>query len=293
MPLARGAAIGEPTSPTPSTNRPTGSASRISPRSCAFCRRRTRTGSWAGRFSPALDGLEAASTQMLRPAPGMNASTPLTRESRGCLGRARLGRAGRSRSGRRINRGGVLAPVIRRPQQIFDLPWQLSGSEPGWRRVEMLDHGEARDFASQVRVEEFGIVAERHASIRLAVRAQHVGMGEDARTTVHPAAIDRVEPDGANAMKQSLAQREIVDIRRRRSPHPQIDMARIVDVGAEAGMSLEPPAVRQVYDTRGDVVDRGTAVVLDRCDLLADLGGANMRFGDRRLRRRIGPLRRR
>src|SRR5262249_21228063 len=104
--------------------------------------------------------------------------------------------------------GGVLAPAIRRLKHVFDLLRQLSRGEPEGRAVETLDHGDARNFASEVSVQELGIVAERDASVRLAVRAQHVGVGEDAVAAVHPAAVDGIEADGANAMKQSLAQSE-------------------------------------------------------------------------------------
>src|SRR5262249_33329622 len=114
--------------------------------------------------------------------------------------------------------------------------------------------------------------------------------GEDAVAAVHPAAVDGIETDGANAMKQSLAQSEIVHVRWRCSPHPQLHVARTVHVGAEAGMGLEAAAARQVDHTRGDVVDRGAAVVLKRRTLLARWAYANGRFGNGRFCRRIGSL---
>src|SRR5437764_10690850 len=49
----------EPTSPMPSASPPTGSASPISPRSSAFSRRRTRTGSWDARSWRASAGSNA------------------------------------------------------------------------------------------------------------------------------------------------------------------------------------------------------------------------------------------
>src|SRR5260370_39333617 len=93
--------------------------------------------------------------------------------------------------------GGVLAPAIRRLQHVFDLLPQLSGGEPEGRAVETLDHGEARDFASKVRVQELGIVAKRHAAVRLSVRAQHDGVCEDDVAAVHPAPVDEISAYGA------------------------------------------------------------------------------------------------
>ena len=154
-------------------------------------------------------------------------------------------------------------------------------------------------MASEEGVQELGIVAEGHASVRLAVRAQHVGVGQDAGATVHPAAVDGVEADGANPMKQLPAQSEIVDIRRRCTLHPQIHMAGIVHEAAKAGMGFQAAPARQVDGARRDIVDRGTAVIVQRRDLLARLRGANARFGNGRFRRRIGsqvlhvPIRRR
>jgi hypothetical protein len=40
-------------------------------------------------------------------------------------------------------------------------------------------------------------------------------VGKDAGATVHFAVVNGVETDGANPMKQSLAQSEIIDVRRR------------------------------------------------------------------------------
>src|SRR5262245_28444062 len=70
-------------------------------------------------------------------------------------------------------------------------------------------------------------------------------------------------------MKQSLAQSEIVDVRRRCPLHPHVHMARIVHEVAKARMGLQPAATRQVHSTRRDIVDRRAAVVLEWRDLLA------------------------
>ncbi len=59
-------------------------------------------------------------------------------------------------------------------------------------------------------------------------------------------------------------------------------MAGIVHEAAKAGVGLQPAAARQVDGARRDVVDRGTAIVVQRRDLLARLPGANGRFGNGR-----------
>src|SRR5262249_37341717 len=70
-------------------------------------------------------------------------------------------------------------------------------------------------------------------------------------------------------MKQSLAQSEIIDVRRRCPLHPHVHMAGIVHEIAEAGMGFQPEAIRQVHSTCRDIVDRCAAVVLKWRDLLA------------------------
>src|ERR1700694_2682468 len=85
----------------------------------------------------------------------------------------------------------------------------IRGCLRGGRIREMLDHDEAIDVAAQERVEERRVVVERHAAVGLAVRTQHVGMRQDAVAAVHLAAVDRIEPDGANAVEDPLAQFEL------------------------------------------------------------------------------------
>ena len=181
-----------------------------------------------------------------------------------------------------------MAATVGRLQEVLDCARELSGVEPAGRAVQPLDHGEPGDFTPEVSVEELVVVVEGHAAVRLAVGAQHVGVGENAGAAVHPAVVDRVEADGANAVKQPLAQGERIDVRRRRALHPHVHVAGIVHHGAEAGMGLEPPATRQVDGTRGDVVDRGAAVVIDRREFPANRRGARPRPGDDRLCHRIG-----
>src|SRR5262249_1705440 len=96
-------------------------------------------------------------------------------------------------------------------------------------------------------------------------------------------------------MKQSLAQGEIIDVRRRCPLHPHVHMARIVHEIAKARMGLQPAAARQVHSTRRDIVDRCAAIFLQRRDLLAWfwdliawLREANVHVRNGRSRRYIG-----
>jgi len=73
----------------------------------------------------------------------------------------------------------------------------------------MRNHDEATDCGVEEGVERPGIIAEGHASVRLAVRAQHVGVSKNSGATIHPAFINGIEADRAKPMKQSLAQREM------------------------------------------------------------------------------------
>src|SRR5262245_51022384 len=124
-------------------------------------------------------------------------------------------------------------------------------------------------------------------------------MSKDAVAPVHSAVVDRIEANGANPVKQSLAHREMVQTRRRWSAHPQMHVARIVHEAAESGVRLQPAAAWQVNGTRRDIVDRSATVVLDGRNLFHFLfarrakakAKANARFGDGRLRRSLGALR--
>src|SRR5262249_11459894 len=116
-----------------------------------------------------------------------------------------------------------------------------------------------------------------------------------AGATVHFAVVNGVETNGLNSMKQLLAQRERVDVRRRWPPHPHVHMARIVHEVAKAGMGLQPATIRQGHSTRRDVVDRCAAISLTLrdlrawlWDLIAWLLEANEHFRSGRFRRCIG-----
>jgi hypothetical protein len=73
----------------------------------------------------------------------------------------------------------------------------------------MFDDYKAVDFTPQIRIQEGVVVAERDASIRLAVGAKHVGMRKDSIATEHFAVVNGIEANGANAVEQLLAQREL------------------------------------------------------------------------------------
>src|SRR5258708_12890175 len=76
-------------------------------------------------------------------------------------------------------------------------------------------HGEALDALVAVGIEEGVVVLERNAAVGIAVRTQHVSMREQA-----PASEDRVlataggQPHPRHPVKQRLARRHLIDIRR-------------------------------------------------------------------------------
>jgi hypothetical protein len=67
-------------------------------------------------------------------------------------------------------------------------------------------------------------------------------------------------------------------------------MARIIHEVAKTGMGFQPAAARQINGVRGDVVNRGPAVIDRRSHILAALVGMNVRCGNDECRRRIGSL---
>ncbi len=139
--------------------------------------------------------------------------------------------------------------------------------EPVRRRLgagrvgEMLDHHHAVDLPPLKGVQEGLVIVERHASIRLAAGAEHVGVRQDPVAAIHLAVADRRQADGAHAVENLLAHRELVDIRRRRPERPQVHRANVVHVRAEARMRFQPAPAGQVHRLCGDVVDRGVAVI--------------------------------
>ena len=51
--------------------------------------------------------------------------------------------------------------------------------------VDVRHHGEPLDLAAGVGLQEGAVVLERHAAVGIAVRAEHVGVGEQATTAKH------------------------------------------------------------------------------------------------------------
>src|ERR1700722_14758447 len=99
----------------------------------------------------------------------------------------------------------------------------------------MLDDNKAMDVAPQEGVQEGGIVTEGQATIRLAVGTEHVRMCKHPIATKHLAAVDRKKANGPDTLKNPLAQRQVIDIRRRCPPTLHVDIAGIVHIAAEAG----------------------------------------------------------
>src|SRR5258708_31701877 len=110
----------------------------------------------------------------------------------------------------------------------------------------MLDDNKAIDFAPQEGGQEGGVVTEGHATIRLAVGTEHIRMCKHPIATKHLAVVDRNKANGTDTMKTPLAQREVIDIRRRCPPTLHVDIAGIVHIAAEAGMRFQPVSVGQV-----------------------------------------------
>jgi len=73
---------------------------------------------------------------------------------------------------------------------------------------------EAQDLAPLVGGEEFVIILEGHAAIRIAAGPAHIGMREHADPAIHMTITDRVEPKGRDPMKQLLARLKSIGLRR-------------------------------------------------------------------------------
>src|SRR5215472_1072021 len=153
------------------------------------------------------------------------------------------------------------------PEKVFNELWKPSRGRLGARRGrKLLDDHKAVDLSLQVGVEEGRVVAEGHASVRLAVGTEHVGMCKQPITAEHFAVADWNKADGTNAVERLLAHHEFVGIRRRGPLPLQVDVASIVHVVAEARMRFQPASVRQVDRTRSNIIDRRAAIIVDRRD---------------------------
>src|SRR6516162_3700267 len=78
--------------------------------------------------------------------------------------------------------------------------------------------------------------------------------------TKHVAVADRGKTNRAHAMKELLAHRQHIDVRRRWSSSLCAYVANIVHVAAKAGMRFQPPSVGQVDHMRANIIDRRMGV---------------------------------
>ena len=144
----------------------------------------------------------------------------------------------------------------------------------------MFDNDKALDLALQKGIEEGRVVAEGYASVRLAIGTEHVRMGKYPIAAKHRDVIERNQANGTNTVEKFLAQREIIDIRRRRPLTPQVDVLRIIHVLAKPGMCFQPACVGQVHRMPDNIIDRGPAVGIDeRIRILRNICDTNPLFG--------------
>ena len=151
-------------------------------------------------------------------------------------------------------------------QQARELVFRLHRLGEGRRPVELAHHHDALDLAAFEGSKKLRIILERDAAIRLAVRPQHIGMRQDAGAAIHVAVADRGQADRLDAVEQLLAHGQAIGVGGRRAMHAHMHVARIVHLGAEARMRLEPLAIGHVHHPRGDVVDRGLEEIVFRID---------------------------
>src|SRR5262249_49284206 len=90
------------------------------------------------------------------------------------------------------------------------------------------------------------VVAERHASVRLAIGTEHVGMCKQPISAEHFPVADWNKANGTNAMEGFLAHHEFVGIRRRGPLPLQVHIASIIHVAAKARMRFQPASVLHV-----------------------------------------------
>jgi hypothetical protein len=111
-----------------------------------------------------------------------------------------------------LQRGG-----LRTPEKVFNELWNPSRGRLGARRGrKVLDDHNAVDLSPQVGVEEGGVVAEGHASVRLTVGAEPVGMCKQSVAAFAITDWNKANgANGTNAMERLLAHYEFVRIGRR------------------------------------------------------------------------------
>ena len=114
---------------------------------------------------------------------------------------------------------------------------------------------EARYHAPLIGGQEFMIILEGHAAIRIAAGPEHIGMREHADAAIHIAVTDWVEPQGRDPVEQLLARLESIGLGRDHAPILLAEGTRIVEVAAEPRMRLEPLAVRHIDGMRRNIID--------------------------------------
>src|SRR5258708_37624538 len=95
-------------------------------------------------------------------------------------------------------------------------------------------NGQPLDPLIPVGIQKRIVVLERNAAVGIAVRAEHVGMREQTGASEDRVlAADRGQPQRRYPVKQRLARRQLVNMRRRRAEHSDADVTRIVELAAE------------------------------------------------------------
>src|ERR1700722_18690151 len=107
----------------------------------------------------------------------------------------------------------------------------------------MRDDDNAVDLAPLEGMKELFVVPKRHAAERLPAWAEHIRMRQDTITAIHGVVADGIEADSLNAVEETVAQSEIVDIGRRRAAILDVDVMRVVEPLAQPGMRFHPVAV--------------------------------------------------
>src|SRR5665213_3888450 len=140
--------------------------------------------------------------------------------------------------------------------------------------LQVRDDGEPAHALVAIGIQEGAVIPERDAAVGSAVGAKHESMRKQPGASVdRPFAADGIEPQRGYAMKHRLARLQVVQMRRRDAAHPDAGGMRIVEAGAETGMCFQLGAIGQIDHVRGDIVDRGLAVIeragAKRSDVLA------------------------
>src|ERR1700735_3407687 len=133
-----------------------------------------------------------------------------------------------------------------------------SRDEAAWCSVDACDNGQTPDAVVAIGVQECVVIPERYAAVGLTPGSEHEGMREQTCASVDGLfAANGIQSQRLHAVKQRLARRQLVKMRRRHAPHSDLRGAWIVKAGAETGMRFQLAAIGQVNHVRGDVVDGG------------------------------------